>query len=101
MRPQRHPPETLGILSSNPALRRQSVVAIDIGSSAEIVPFPLVLSHCCALEVGIRRAACPAIGALNRECAVADDLGSVPAEWTWLQYRDKLILFHLALAALS
>ena len=45
--------------------------------------------------------ACPTIGALNRECAVADDLGPVPAEWTWLQYRDELILFHLALAGLS
>jgi hypothetical protein len=43
------------------------------------------------------RAACPAISALNNECARVHNLRTVTAERTGLQYRDDLIQLHLLL----
>ena len=78
-----------GPCGTQPTIRPGGIV---LGISLSIVP-----SHCRAFDVGSRRAACPAVGALHRERAVAHDLGAVPTKWTWLQYRDDVILFHLLL----
>src|ERR1700693_5994227 len=59
--------------------------------SSEIVPLSLVPTDSRALHVRSRRADCPAISALNNECARVHDLRTVAAERTGLQYRDDLI----------
>jgi hypothetical protein len=67
-------------------------------SPAEIVPLPLVPSHCRTLQVGRGRPHRAAIGALNRECAGLHNLGPVPAERAGFQYRDKRLLLHTLLS---
>jgi hypothetical protein len=63
--------------------------------SPETVSLSLVPLDGRPFHVRRRRAACPAISALNDECAHLHDLRPIPAERTGLQYRDDLILFHL------